>query len=159
MDDQLKSNLTQRTARFLRRHFFWLLLLATALILAGVYELGRASVYRAHPELASAEQATALLAKVGELIQLPNEQPTMATVNDAASAKKSQPFLVNAQNGDMLIVYPNAQQAIVYRPSTNKLITVGPVNSGAATNAQQTTNNAPITASSTENATTTKPKR
>lgn len=160
MNDQPQPTFTQRSTRFLRRHFFWLLILAAALILAGVYELGRASVYRAHPELASAEQATALLAKIGELIQLPSgEIPTMATVNDATSAKKSQPFLANAQNGDILIVYQNAQQALVYRPSTNKLITVGPVNSGAATNAQQTTNNAPITASSTENATTTKSKR
>lgn len=143
---------------FFRRHFFWLLVLAGALVLAGVYELGRTSVYRAHPELAGAEQAAALLAKVGALIQLPNEQPTMATINDAASAKKSQPFLVNAENGDILIVYPNAQEAIVYRPSSNKLITVGPVDSGTAPSVQQTTNEAPITATSSH-ATSTTSKR
>ena len=146
---------------FFRRHFFWLLILAAAIVIAGVYELGRSSVYRAHPELASAEQATAILAKVGELIQLPKEQPTMATIDDAASAKKAQPFLVNAENGDILIVYQNAQQAIVYRPSTNKLIAVGPVNNSAPQKVSPQAELVPATetASSTENATTTKSKR
>ena len=40
---------------------------------------------------------------MGQLIQLTAETPT---INDAASAKKEQPFLVNAANGDVLIVYP-----------------------------------------------------
>jgi hypothetical protein len=149
---------------FIRHYSFPLLIVAAILILAGVYELGRLSVYLAHPELAGAEQAAAVLARVGKLIQLPSgETPTMATINDAASAKKSQPFLANAANGDILIVYPNAQQAFVYRPTANKLIAVGPVNSGATSNIQQPADNAakpePITASSTENATTTKTKR
>lgn len=153
--------MTASLLSFFRRHFFWLLILAAVLILVGVYELGRASVYRAHPELSSAEQATALLSKVGELIQLPKEQPTMATIDDAASAKKAQPFLVNAENGDILIVYQNAQQAIVYRPSTNKLIAVGPVNNSVPQKVSPTAELVPATetASSTENATTTKPKR
>jgi len=51
----------------------------------------------------------------------------MAIINDAASAKKEQPFLKNAANGDVLIVYPNAGEALMYRPSSNKLIAVGPV--------------------------------
>lgn len=148
MDDQPRPN-------FIRRYFFPLVLGAAVLALAGVYELGRMRVYRAHPELSSTEQATALLAKVGELIQLPNEQPTMATINDAASAKESQPFLVNAENGDTLIVYPNAQQAIVYRPSTNKLITVGPVNAATPLAPESVSE----TASSTYVATTTTSKK
>jgi hypothetical protein len=144
----------------IRRYFFPLAILVVALVLFGVYELGRSSVYRAHPELAGAEQASALLAKVGKLISLPaGETPTMATINDAASAKKSQPFLREAENGDILIVYPAAQQAFVYRPAANKLIAVGPVNNAAA----QPQASAPApTASSSEqatHATTTKSKR
>lgn len=160
MNDQPRPGAIRRAARFIRRHFFWLLILAIVLVLAGVYELGRMSVYRAHPELAGAERAAALLARVGELISLPGEQPTVATINDAASAKETQPFLANAENGDILIVYPNAREAIVYRPSSNKLIAVGPVDSGTASNIQQTANSAPITITSTStNATSTKSER
>ena len=99
----------------------------------GFYEIGRASVYSAHPELSGNEQATAILSKVSKLIQLPsNETPTMATITDAAAAKKAQPFLANAQNGDVLIVYTSAQEALLYRPSSNVLITVGPVDTQGA---------------------------
>lgn len=152
MDDQPKHTFIHRIFSFFRRHFFILSILAAILILAGTYELGRTSVYRAHPEITSAEQATAILKKVGELIQLPSEQPTMATINDAANAKKAQPFLVNAQNGDILIVYPNAQQALLYRPSTNKLIAVGPVNNTP----QQQVSFQPAPAAPATNATKTK---
>ena len=101
------------------------------LLLAAAFEVGRYSVYRAHPELTSSEQAQALLSKVALLMQLPQgETPTMATIQDADRAKQGQPFLVNAQNGDVLIIYGSAAEAILYRPSTNKIINVGPVNTG-----------------------------
>ena len=147
------------------RHFsFPLTILAALLILVGTYEFGRTSVYKAHPELASTEQASAILAKVGTLIQLPNEQPTMATINDATGAKKAQPFLVNAANGDILIVYPNASEALLYRPSTNKLIAVGPVDNSApqqtaSSGAKPTLTTASSTSEQADNATTTKTKK
>src|SRR5665213_3037244 len=132
MNDQLHLSFAQRTFRFIRRYFMWVLLLVIVGCSLGFYELGRSSVYSAHPELSGAEQAAAILNKVGQLIQLPNEQPSMAAINDAASAKKAQPFLASAQNGDVLIVFAIAQTAILYRPSTNKLIAVGPVTSSAS---------------------------
>ena len=111
------------------RRFFWPTILIGVLVVAGlIFTAGRWSVYRVHPELSQTEQAQALLEKVGTLIQLPtSETPTMASINDAASAKQAQPFLANAQNGDVLIVYAQAGEAILYRPSTNKLVAVGPV--------------------------------
>lgn len=157
MDNQLRPTFIQRILRFFRRYFFPLIVIAAALVLAGTFELGRASVYRAHPEISSQEQVNAILQKVGALIQLPpGETPTMATINDAASAKKSQPFLANAQNGDVLIVYPNAAEALLYRPSTDKLIAVGPVNN---TGPQQVSPVPPAPAASSTNATTTKSKK
>jgi hypothetical protein len=117
--------------KFIRRFPLWILILITLIVLALAFEAGRWSVYRAHPELGNTEQVTAILTKIGQLIQLPNEQPTMVTINDAVSAKQQQPFLTNAENGDILIVYPNAAEALLYRPSTDKLIAVGPVNTGA----------------------------
>lgn len=117
------------------------------------YQLGRTTVLREHPDFASQEQASLILAKVGALIQLPQgETPTMATIDDAVAAKKAQPFLQNSANGDVLIIYPNAKIAILFRPSTDKLIAVGPVNSDTQQTAGQVQNASGSTASTTQNA-------
>ncbi|MFZ1074751.1 MAG: hypothetical protein WAN50_00025 [Minisyncoccia bacterium] len=152
MDVKLRTN---SILRFARRSAFWI---AVILALGASFWLGRYTVYRTHPELSGAEQAAQILANVGKLIQLPNETPTMATIKDAGSAKRGQPFLVNAENGDILIVYQNPPEALLYRPSTDKLINVGPVNDGAAT---QTVSQSvpPATATSTNAATSTKSKK
>ena len=113
---------------FIRRFWLPLTLIVIVALVATAFFFGRHSVYQAHPELSGAEQAVALLEKVGSLIELPQgEMPQMATIEDAESVKSVQPFLANAQNGDILIVYASAQTALLYRPSTNKLIAVGPV--------------------------------
>lgn len=149
--------LAHRALRFAHRHLIPLAILTLLIWTAGFLELGRYSVYRVHPELSATEQANALLQKVGELIQLPSgEIPTMATINDAVSAKKEQLFLMNAVNGDVLIVYSSAQTALLYRPSTNKLIAVGPVNN--STQPQVSSSSSASVASST-NATTIKSKK
>lgn len=117
---------------------------------------GRESVYRAHPEFTAIEQGSAILAKVGALMQLPaDETPTIATVKDAATAKQGQPFLASAENDDVIIVYQRAQMAILYRPSSNKIILVGPVNTPPAIVPTPT----PKTASSTHATTTIKSKK
>lgn len=142
----------QSPVRFTRRFLFMVVILAAIAILAGAYELGRMSVYQAHPELSRTEQANAILAKVGKLIKLPTgEIPQMATINDAEGAKKAQPFLINAENGDVLIVYQNAGEALLYRPSSNMLIAVGPVDTAAPQQqvAPPVPTNATTTASST----------
>lgn len=77
-----------------------------------------------------------LLAKVGRLIVLPNgETPTIASVVDADKLKAEQAFYRDVQNGDFVLIYPQAQKAFIYRPSTDVLVNVGPVymNNGATT--------------------------
>jgi hypothetical protein len=68
-----------------------------------------------------------LLAKVGKLIILPDEQPTFATVLDAKKLIAEQPFYAGAENGDQLLIYQKAQKAILYSPTKNILVNVGPV--------------------------------
>lgn len=100
-------------------------------VAAGTYMLGRMSVYSSHPELTRADEATKVLQKVSTLIQLPqNELPTIATISDAEALKLSQPFLKDAENEDVLIVYELSRMAVLYRPSTHLLIAVGPVDLG-----------------------------
>jgi hypothetical protein len=75
-------------------------------------------------------EATELNNEVGKLIQLPTDEvPTVATVIDAAKVK-SQAFFANAQNGDKLLLYSKTGKAILYRPSTKKIIEVAPINLG-----------------------------
>lgn len=76
-------------------------------------------------------QVSDLVERVGKLMELPaGETPTVAAVSDV-SKLKGQAFFVNAQNGDQVLIYSKAKKAVLYRPSTNKIIEVGPVNLSA----------------------------
>ena len=91
-----------------------------------------------NPNQASQEETKNLISQVGKLIQLPaNENPTIATVSDITKLSDQQ-FFKNAVNGDKVLIYSQAQKAILYRPRINKIIEVAPVNIG--NNAQPNTN-------------------
>lgn len=116
------------TLRVMRRYRIWIISIICAALIFGTYEFGRYSVYRQHPDLKNQEQAAELLKEVSALIELPQgESPTVITVTNAEEARQGQPFLQNAENGDVLIVYLAAEQAILYRPSAKKLVAVGPI--------------------------------
>jgi hypothetical protein len=61
--------------------------------------------------------------KIGKFMDLPNEEPTMATVTDKEKLS-GQPFFAKAQNGDKVLIFTQAQKAILYRPGTGKIIEV-----------------------------------
>jgi len=64
---------------------------------------------------------------LGKLIELPQgEVPTVATISDK-SKLKDQSFFAQAENGDILFAYTTAMKAILYRPTTNKIINVAPI--------------------------------
>ncbi len=79
---------------------------------------------------ASQNEVQMLVGTVGKLIELPNEEPTVATISDV-SKLEGQKFFANAKNGDKVLIFQNAKKAVLYRPSVNKIIEVGPVNIGA----------------------------
>ena len=82
---------------------------------------------RDDPTKAAQDEADALVKEVGKLITLPEDEvPTIASVLDK-SALADQPFFVNAENGDKLLIYSKAKKAILYRPSVNKIIEVAPL--------------------------------
>ena len=83
---------------------------------------------KSNPQQAVQQQTSDLISQVGKLITLPTgETPTVAAVTDAAQAKKQSAFFNNAQNGDKVLLYVKAGEAILYRPSTNKIIIVAPL--------------------------------
>ena len=59
-----------------------------------------------------------------------NETPTLATVSDL-HALEGQAFFKNAKEGDKVLMYLRSQRAILYRPSIDRIIEVGPI-TGAA---------------------------
>lgn len=86
-----------------------------------------------NPAVAAQEDAKELVLRIGKLIELPkNETPTIATVSDK-SKLAGQQFFLRAENGDKVLIYSSTKQAILFRPSTNKLIEVAPVSLQDAT--------------------------
>lgn len=84
-----------------------------------------------NPTLAAQQEASALILRVGKLIDLPkNEQPTIATVSDI-SKLKDQAFFRNGKNGDKVLIYSKAKKAILYDPIADKIVEVAPVNIGS----------------------------
>lgn len=84
-----------------------------------------------NPQQASQKEVQELVAKVSKLIVLPEgETPTIATVSDPEKLK-DQAFFAKAQKGDKVLIYTNAKKAILYSPSTNKIVEVAPINIGS----------------------------
>lgn len=82
--------------------------------------------------LAAKTQVDDIMVKVGKLMDLPQETPTVATVSDA-SKLAGQEFFAHALNGDKVIIFPIAKKAILYRPATNKIIEVALYNPPSVT--------------------------
>jgi len=84
----------------------------------------------ANPQESAKLETERVKASVAQLIDVPEgEDPTIASVVDA-SKLSSQAFFKNAQNGDKVLMYAQAKKAILYRPGTNKIIEVAPINIG-----------------------------
>ncbi len=90
------------------------------------------------PQKAALEESRKLAGEVGKFMLLPtNEVPTIATINDTKKLK-GQAFFQNAQNGDKILIYTNAREAILYRPQAHLIIGVAPVNIGGEQPSQAT---------------------
>lgn len=101
------------------------------------------------PQQAAQQEANRLKSDVSKLIELPNETPTIATVVDVEKLK-SQAFFANAQNGDRVLLFPQAKTAILYRPTIKKIIEKAPINIGDGNTAGQSTTK-PATTTPTTN--------
>ena len=65
-----------------------------------------------------------LTAKISQFMELPQgETPVLATVSDK-SKLGSQAFFAKAENGDKILIYNKAGQALIYRPTSGKIINV-----------------------------------
>ncbi|MEX0933723.1 MAG: hypothetical protein WD003_00485 [Candidatus Paceibacterota bacterium] len=79
-------------------------------------------------QAATEQEILETVERAGRHILLPSgETPVMATVVDAAVLQAEQPFYQNVVNGDRVLVYQQAQRAIIYSPSRDLIVNVGPV--------------------------------
>jgi hypothetical protein len=100
------------------------------------------STLQANPQATIQKQTDGLISDVSKLLTLPvGETPTIANVSDVSQARQQSAFFNNAQNGDKVLMYVKAGEAILYRPATNKIILVAPLtfNSASATTPTSTT--------------------
>lgn len=68
-----------------------------------------------------------ITAQLKKIMNVPDEKPVIATVKDKNVLKSQQAFFANAENGDKLVIFQTARKAILFRPSTAKIIESGPL--------------------------------
>jgi hypothetical protein len=117
----------------------WIILVIVALIITSLPAYYYYNQYKQtqallqNPKASANVEAKDLIDKVGKLIELPKgETPTIATVSDITKLV-GQPFFANAKNGDKVLIFTQAKEAILYRESIDKIIQVAPINLGSST--------------------------
>lgn len=78
---------------------------------------GQSTAEQSQPD----HEAQNLAEEIGQYLELPDETPTVATVSDASKVK-TQPFFANAQDDDKILLFEKSGRAVLYRPSTRKVI-------------------------------------
>mgnify|MGYP000445213617 CR=1 FL=1 len=109
-----------------------LLLMVTVVVLGySYYNLQKTIKTITDPKVAEKyikEQTQSVVERLSKHIILPmGESPTFATITDINALKKEQPFYEGCENGDQILIYKNARIGIVYRPSKDIIVKVGPV--------------------------------
>ncbi|MBI3888454.1 hypothetical protein HY311_01530 [Candidatus Nomurabacteria bacterium] len=100
-----------------------------ALFLAGYFSY-QLYVAKQNPQAVAQKETASLVEKVSKIIVLPQgETPTVATVSDP-EVLKDQPFFLQAEKGDKVLIYAQAKKAILYSVSLNKILNVAPLNVG-----------------------------
>lgn len=133
-----ERSISLKIPRFSKTALLWLVItvvVVAAIAAAGFFYNRYHNAQKEIKKLSSASSPTQnetqqLINEVGKLTILPSgETPTVATVTDITKLK-DQPFFVGAKNGDKILIYSKAKKAYLYRPSTNQLLQIAPVNLG-----------------------------
>lgn len=104
-----------------------LIVLAIGGIGSSWHYYGKYQTLKNNPNIEADKVTAELISSLGRLMELPKgETPTVATISDKAKLA-NQPFFKMAENGDVLFAYTTAMKAILYRPTTNKIINVAPI--------------------------------
>jgi len=105
--------------------FFLVLIVIGVLVYLQVSSLEDAPI---NAEQNAQKEVKELVTELGKIMLIPEgEVPQIATVADITKLTE-QPFFKNAQNGDKVVIFQSRKEAILYRPSVRKIITMTPMN-------------------------------
>lgn len=77
------------------------------------------------------EQLATTLAAVSEHMTLPeDDEPVLSVVTDAKALIAEQAFFAGVVDGDQVLLFPKNLKAIIYSPSRDRIINVGPIEQG-----------------------------
>jgi len=94
---------------------------------AAFYFYSQYQTIKKNPDLVYKGEDKKTIESISKYMELPQgEEPSIATILDITKLK-DQKFFENAQNGDKIIIYNSARKAILWRPTTNKIIEVAPL--------------------------------
>ena len=124
-DQNFKKNAKKPAAKKLFFSVLFLLIMGAG-VGGTAYYYKQYKKIKNNPQMVSQEETELIVSRVGNLMELPNENPSLATVQDVEKLKE-QKFFEKAQNGDKLLIYSQAMKAILYRPETDKIIEVAPL--------------------------------
>jgi hypothetical protein len=71
-------------------------------------------------------QIAASVADIERLMYIPDVSGAQLAIITDITKLKGQKFFEHAQNGDHLVLFPAAGKAVLYRPTTERIIEVGP---------------------------------
>lgn len=115
--------------RFCRRNIFIVVPFVILLAALGYYFVQYQRLAAHNPERQVQEQTAAAVTEIQKLMVISDTSGAqLATITDK-SKLAGQAFFANAENGDSLVLFPAAEKAVLYRPSTHKIIEVGPFTS------------------------------
>lgn len=101
-------------------------------LLAGIgfagydYFLAKKYIFKTISNEEKAKQEIAAVTRaIRKAVDLPpDEKAAMATITDINQLKDQQ-FFANAQNGDVVLMYPESGKALIYRPESKRVIEFG----------------------------------
>lgn len=108
----------------------WILITIIVILVgvAGVFAYKYIDSVQNDPQYQNAE----VLGYIGKVVDLPSEQPTIATIIDTTKLS-SLSLRTRALNGDKLLIYTSAKRLVLYRPATKKVIEILTIVDGQTT--------------------------
>ncbi|MEN9604693.1 MAG: hypothetical protein RJB39_378 [Candidatus Parcubacteria bacterium] len=107
------------------------LLFIAVIVLGVLYLQQRTQIRRLTDPVAQTEYAEQQVKKVIEdlkqYVVIPDEEQLqlLGVINDAESLKKDQAFYANVERGDYVFLFTKTSRALIWRPSTKKIVNFG----------------------------------
>jgi len=122
---------TKKTNHFRRlQHSRWktIAIITVCIVFAGVTYLVFLNI-SPKQNLSGKSELQLVEKEVGKHFILPKDEvPALATVTD--KSKLTTPFFKRTEDGDKILIYQKNKIAIIYRPSIDRIVSIGPVEFG-----------------------------